>query len=68
MGGNLCKYAYHLLLINATFIRLVYKYNKNIKFLLLYYNKFMHINFYTRDKIFIEGLKKSHSYIKAFIL
>ena len=31
-GGNLCKYAYHLLLINATFIRLVYKYNKNIPF------------------------------------
>ena len=25
-------------------------------------------NFYTKDKIFIEGLKKSHSYIKAFIL
>ena len=32
MGGNLCKYAYHLLYINATFIRLVYKYNKNIPF------------------------------------
>ena len=25
-------------------------------------------NFYTRDKILIVGLKKSHSYIKAFIL
>ena len=32
MGGNLCKYAYHLLYINATFIRLVYKYSKNIPF------------------------------------
>ena len=32
IGGNLCKYAYHLLYINATFIRLVYKYNKNIPF------------------------------------
>ena len=31
-GGNLCKYAYHLLYINATFIRLIHKYNKNIPF------------------------------------
>ena len=34
----------------------------------LYYHKFIHIKFYTRDKILIVGLKKSHSYIKAFIL
>ena len=32
MGGNLCKYAHHLLYINATFIRLIHKYNKNIPF------------------------------------
>ena len=31
-GGNLCKYAYHLLYINVTFIRLIHKYNKNIPF------------------------------------
>ena len=32
MGGNLCKYTYHLLYINATFIRLIHKYSKNIPF------------------------------------
>ena len=46
MGGNLCKYAYHLLYINATFIRFIqsiathirsnvthiHKYSKNIPF------------------------------------
>ena len=46
MGGNLCKYAYHLLLINAIFIRFIqsiathirsnvthiHKYSKNIPF------------------------------------
>ena len=38
-GGNLCKYTYHLLYINATFIRFIqsiathiHKYNKNIPF------------------------------------
>ena len=38
-GGNLCKYAYHLLYINATFIRFIqsiathiHKYSKNIPF------------------------------------
>ena len=34
----------------------------------LYYHKFVHIKFYTRDKILIVGLKESHLYIKAFIL
>ena len=39
MGGNLCKYTYHLLYINATFIRFIqsiathiHKYSKNIPF------------------------------------
>ena len=39
MGGNLCKYAYYLLYINATFIRFIqsiathiHKYSKNIPF------------------------------------
>ena len=46
MGGNLCKFAHHiaiklikyipsrsiLLLINATFIRLIHKYSKNVPF------------------------------------
>ena len=31
-GGNLCKYAYHLLYINATFIQNIHKYSKNIPF------------------------------------
>ena len=32
MGGNLCKYVYHLLYINATFIQNIHKYSKNIPF------------------------------------
>ena len=31
-GGNLCKYTYHLLLINATFIQNIHKYSKNTPF------------------------------------
>ena len=38
------------------------------KFLLLYYHKFIHIEFLYKGQNINKGTKKSHSYIKAFIL
>ena len=56
MGGNLCKYAYHLLYINATFIRLVYKYNKNITFFV----QFLYV--------FVPKLAKNCTKLTIFVL
>ena len=59
-GGNLCKYTYHLLYINATFIRLIHKYSKNTPFFMQFLYVFVPklVKNCTKLAIFVPKLYK----------